>query len=85
MYEGRLFYHTLGCDMMLRYEHLTEDWQGLLRMFEIEGPDKLEITGPTTQGKKQPFQQYYDEEAVQTAYDCFPEDFKATGYTFDGK
>jgi hypothetical protein len=85
MFDGRLSYHMPGCDTILRYERLTEDWQELLRRFDITGPDTLKPTGPICRDKKQPFQQYYDEEAVQAAYECFAEDFKATGYTFDGK
>lgn len=75
--DGRLFWATIGCHEIMRYETLQEDFDAILEHLGIS-QRRLPTMNPTD--GKESWRSYYDQEALDLANQRFGNEIEQFGY-----
>ena len=75
--DGEIFTHIKHCDVVMRYEDLDQDFSGLM---DILGLPRTVIPVDNMTPGKEPWQTYYDDEALEAVNLRFGVEIEGVGY-----
>jgi hypothetical protein len=67
----------LHLDLLLRFERLSQDWEYLIKRFDVKDLPHKHKTND-----KRPYEQYYTAETLRLAQEYYKEDLETFGYQF---